>query len=1437
MTRPVRIFIAHTDTAEISQLQTVLEHGLDDVEFLVAGRRPQILDIAATATVDLILLDAGVREVNYLDLVEVLRARKITIPIVLLTRPATGSTTPVVMSNQVECYQIKSPEYLYKLPAMVAAVISRHQTKHFYQDINAPKELTRLFGRIAQVTNEVESFEDALRLCLDEICACTGWPLGHAYLVDDSNKRFVISKYHYPDSPEFAGIREASNFIKYSVSAGLPGRVLHTRRPAWISDFNQAGNYLYAKYLADYGLQSGIAFPVFIKEDMVAVLEFFSQGVMEPDFEFLVAMMHAGSQLGNVAERERTHQILQLSEEKFATAFRSSPDAISIVALPAGQYTDVNQSFLQLFEFRRYEVIGASIGALSLWPEADREQAFFYDLRKQGLARNLEVELRKSSGKLLTCLVSAETINIGGTEHALVLYRDITERIETTAALKRSEGLLRSYFNTGFVGMAIISPDNRFLQVNDAVSDIFGYSTDLLLGMNVNTLICPEDVVEEVNLFQRVSAGEIDGYSREKRCRRQDGAIIDVSISTECVRKEGGVIEHLVAFFQDITRRKQGEQALRNSEASLRKAQQIAHLGFWETDLVTDELFISDEFYSICAIDKLKFDNTRLFFLNLIHPDDLSRLNQAREAMIERDVLLNEEHRILWPDGTVRHVHSQGEVIRNTKGVAIGMVGTLLDITGRKTAELALSRSNRALRVLNECIHTIVHAASGQEMIAAVCSTIIETGSYRFAWVGYAQSDISKSVYPVAKAGYEAGYLENFFTWDKNSKKFDPVSDVINTGQPAVVNNLTAENVYGPLRNAALVRGYRSEIALPLKAGNQAFGALMIYSAEPDAFDSEEIQLLTSLADDLAFGILSLHTRAEHERTSRSVRAQENQYRFLYDANPGMFFTVDDQGIMLAVNKYGAERLGYNADELIGRPFSDLTLDADRTNCGEQLRTWLENPDDTHNLDQRLVCKDGAYIWVNQTVRVITDGGVRNLLVVCADITETRKQSEILAYQATHDSLTGLINRGEFEERLNKLLMSARTDATQHALCYLDLDRFRMINDTYGHVAGDELLRQVSVLLLGQIRKRDTVARLGGDEFVVLMEHCPLHRAESIAKKLIQAIDEFQFVWGQRSYRLGVNIGLVQINHLSGNIQEVLNAADRACYIARDQGLTRLHVLGDGGPDRVKKHGELRRLDEIRRALDEDGFELCFQAIESLQNRKEEVQRYEVLLRMRAVAGGLLTPDAFMPVAERYGLSVYVDKWVVSKLFTLMTAYQNQHRYSPQFFVNLSGHSLGNKELLEFIVNRMQALSVPPEKICFEITETAAIANLTHAIRFINVLRETGCYFALDDFGSGLSSYAYLKNLQVDYLKIDGFFVKNITTDPVNLAIVRSMHEIGKALGKQTIAESVEDMDTHATVRKLGLDYAQGKHIAAELSFSEISRASLANVVEFTKKG
>lgn len=1099
----------------------------------------------------------------------------------------------------------------------------------------------------------------------------------------------------------------------------------------------------------------------------------------------------------------------------------------------------VNESFLQAVNKNSSQVVGHAVADVLGEEDFKKDIKFKIDKCLSGKSINFQrwIDLPGPGRRCLHTNYSPHRDNKGIITGVIVSSRNITGQKQADEALIRSEGLLRSYFNAGFVGMAIIRPDNRFLQVNDTVCDIFGYSHRQLIGMSINEITHPDEFEESERLFNSVISGEIDGYSEEKRCVRNDGSIISVSVSTECIRRMDGSVDYLVAFFQDITKRKQADIELRESESRLRYAQHIARLGFWEIDVNTDEMFISDEFYSICGINSKTFDNSRSTFVKLIHPDDYEHVSQARQAAIDDNVPFDHEYRIINPECGIRFVHSQGEVIRDEEGRAVKMVGTLHDITERKNNENAIFRSNRALRVLNECTHTIVHATNGQTMINDVCRIIVGTGGYRFTWVGYAQSDEGKTVYPVARAGYEAGYLDNDFSWNEDSKRFDPVSDVIRTGKLSVFKNLTNDDVYAALRNSALARGYRSEIALPLNVGDKAFGALMIYSSEPDAFDDEEVKLLTSLADDLAYGILSLHTRSDHERSERLLRNNENKYRLLYDENPSMFFTIDDKGIILSVNKYGAEELGYTVGELAGTSVFKLSHESFKHQAEENLQEWLARPEEVHRWEQQKICKDGKVLWVRETIRVFTDdAGKRNIFIVCEDITETRKLSEMLSYQATHDSLTGLINRGEFEDRLKKILVSSRVENSQHALCYMDLDQFKLINDTCGHVAGDELLRQLGMLLSGIIRQRDTVARYGGDEFIILMEHCPLHRAEKVARKIMKAIDEFRFFWDKNSFKISASMGLVPINSLSGNMVELLKYADRACYIAKDKDDERLHVYEEKGSGIENKHGVIRRLDEILDSLANNRFHLYFQEIKPLRDPGDETRRFEVLVRMQSDSDKLLNPDTFMPAAEHYNLSTDIDKWVIDKLFKLINGFYNKQSVIPMFFVNLSGHSIGDRELLELIINKFDYYSITPQNICFEITETVAISNLTNAIKFIRVLREKGCYFALDDFGSGLSSYSYLKNLEVDYLKLDGLFIRDMSNDPVNLAIVKSMHDIGKVLGKKTIAESVENENTCNMLKKIGLDYIQGNYVARELSFYEINQISTANVIEFSKK-
>ncbi len=460
-----------------------------------------------------------------------------------------------------------------------------------------------------------------------------------------------------------------------------------------------------------------------------------------------------------------------------------------------------------------------------------------------------------------------------------------------------------------------------------------------------------------------------------------------------------------------------------------------------------------------------------------------------------------------------------------------------------------------------------------------------------------------------------------------------------------------------------------------------------------------------------------------------------------------------------------------------------------------------------------LVSRTGIeYAIENSAAPICSKGGeVLGVVLVFKDVTAARQLSQQVSYQATHDTLTCLINRAEFERRLRRVLDTAHGEFTENALCYLDLDQFKLVNDTGGHVAGDELLRQLGQLLQQHIRKRDTLARLGGDEFGLLMEHCSLTEAQGVAENIVKVISDFSFPWEEHSFSIGVSIGLVAVNRESGNINSLLSDADTACYMAKEQGGYRVHLHQDDDEELARRHGEMRWAVRLPRALAEDRFQLYFQNMVPIAGGDEkQTDHYELLLRMEDERGNLVLPGVFLPAAERYHLSDKVDRWVIKRAFKWLQAHPAHLQKLNICSINLSGLSLSNKTFLPFVIQELEMSGIPPRKICFEVTETVAIANLSSATTFIKALRQLGCRFALDDFGSGLSSFAYLKNLPVDFLKIDGVFVKDILHDPMDLAMVKSINEIGHVMGKQTIAEFVENDAILEKLRDIGVDYAQG---------------------------
>jgi diguanylate cyclase (GGDEF)-like protein len=437
-----------------------------------------------------------------------------------------------------------------------------------------------------------------------------------------------------------------------------------------------------------------------------------------------------------------------------------------------------------------------------------------------------------------------------------------------------------------------------------------------------------------------------------------------------------------------------------------------------------------------------------------------------------------------------------------------------------------------------------------------------------------------------------------------------------------------------------------------------------------------------------------------------------------------------------------------------------------------------------------------------------------------ARLKDSARSEARLRYQASHDALTGLFNRHEFERRAKRLISTSQNDKKEHALCFMDLDQFRVVNDTCGHIAGDELLRQLGQVIQDAMRNSDILARLGGDEFGILMENCTENQAHRAVTELQNAIQDFQFSWHRNSFRIGVSIGLVAISETTSSLTELLKQADAACYMAKDLGRNRIHVYQPEDTQIAQRHGEMQWVTRINQALEESRYTLYAQNIVPLN--KSTDKQYELLLRMVGEDGNIISPDSFLRAAERYDLMHKLDAWVVAKaLVTLASnpAFVEQIQFIS---INLSGQSITSDKFLDSVIAQIKELRIEASKICFEITETAAISNLRAASNFISSLRELGCHFALDDFGSGLSSFGYLKNLPVDYLKIDGMFVKDIVEDPIDYAMVRSINNIGHVMGMKTIAESVESNEIKGMLKKIGVNYAQGYEIGRPQPFDDI---------------
>ena len=549
----------------------------------------------------------------------------------------------------------------------------------------------------------------------------------------------------------------------------------------------------------------------------------------------------------------------------------------------------------------------------------------------------------------------------------------------------------------------------------------------------------------------------------------------------------------------------------------------------------------------------------------------------------------------------------------------------------------------------------------------------------------------------------------------------------------------------------------------------------------------------------------------ERRRVEQALRASEERFRDFAESAADWFWEMDTDLKYTHLSDRFQEITGLRQIQIIGRsPLKLFTQHSKDTVLWESYIKTLRAKKPFENCEIRWRTTDGILRTLLISGKPIYDsqGNFQGYRGVGRDATQERRLLRTMTYQASHDPLTGLVNRREFIRRLENAVLQAKRDETPCVICYLDLDRFKIVNDTAGHKTGDELLKQITGILLSRIRARDTLSRFGGDEFGLLLENCPLDTAAGIAETLLAALNDFRFTWEDRIFRIGVSIGLVPITAMMETAEQSLTQADQACYIAKRRGRNRVHIFREEDSAFVQHEAELTTITELRKALEEDRFKLYYQSAVRLVGHSK-LPYFEALLRLQQPTGEVILPSAFLPAAERYGIMLDIDRWViVNALHAYRETFGND--WCAIVGINLSGYSLVEEQMTDFIHQQLTKFELDPKLICFEIRETAAIRNLNLATQFITDLKAIGFRFALDNLGGSLTSMTYLKHLPVDYLKIDGTVVQNISADTTERAMVAAINKFSHEMNIETVAEGVESKVILKQLKALGIDYAQG---------------------------
>ncbi|MDJ0793336.1 MAG: EAL domain-containing protein [Woeseiaceae bacterium] len=1140
-------------------------------------------------------------------------------------------------------------------------------------------------------------------------------------------------------------------------------------------------------------------------------------GITKPDFLALLKLIdqHYDKMEATITQSLEAQSLHSQTQTPIEAIFDSVTDALLSVDAK-GTIRNCNKVCRRYFGVSRRQLIGTNINTI-LFGLEDKSLSEFLtpflsslDDTHPGMGGG-EIKAMRADGSVFDVRINASTLETVGGDVYVISLRDITDRMRAEVALRENEERYRALVENAPEAIIVFDVDeNRFTDANDNACTLFNLSRARLLTVGPEA-ISPKTQPDGTPSFgvrrgyiDAALAGEHPTFEwmhkdsngrripcevRFSRLPSDDQRLIRVSITDIEERKRNEALAHAQnKVLEMIAASMPYDRTLRAICRFVEKIGPGFKAAIMSLDVAKQTLSVEQapslpESFKLC-LDFVKVDPDSLTCGSAVHhvqdriSEDLA--NDPCWQGVDKEAARN-GIRAAWSFpvyGAANRVIGTLDVYLDEARAPgtdeLDKLGRMARLAGiaikRQLDEQRLRTSEARYRGLFENVVDGVYIASRDGDIITANPALVEM-------LGY-----------------------------------DNVEDLKAAGQTTVlyVNPIDRERVFARLEAQGIVKNF--EYRLRRKDGSE----IVVLENSRAIYDDKN----NLIAHEGTITDITERKRAETRVFEEKERAQVT----LQSIGDGVI-TTDADGLVDYINPVAQDLTGWDMRSARGMPVTDLMMivnEHTRASCENPVvRCLKEGRTITLPENSVLITKDGDEVPIQDSAAPIRDriGNIIGSVMVFHDVSKETRLFRQLSYQASHDTLTGLINRREFENRLVTALDKIKSNTEEtHALLYVDLDQFKVVNDTFGHTAGDALLGQLSELIHANIRSTDVLARLGGDEFGILLERCDKERAIKVAEAIRGSIEGYRFEWQDSFTTVRCSIGVVLVtNEHADDVAGLMSSADVACYSAKDMGRNQVHFYRDS--DASLRHEEMKWVSRITSAVEDDRLELFYQPIIGIgDDNGEHRGHYELLLRMRDEDGQLVSPDQFIPAAERYNLMSTLDRWVIHEALSQLADRSEEGEARYTLAINLSGTSLSEDRFLDFVIDELEKQKLPHGAICFEITETAAISNLARVVHFMQALKKLGCKFSLDDFGSGLSSFTYLKNLPVDYLKIDGQFISNVAEDNVDESMVKAIHEVGSAMGIETIAERVETREVLDKLGSLGVEFAQGYYIARPTS-------------------